>query len=465
MNLRALPSNQAEDSLDNRNAVIPVPFPEEQDIFCPQNIHNSWEDNTFSVNNEWTKVGNLENNQIIQSTDDLIGAKTKPIIDPQELIGFEFIKEHNEVKEKAKVTNWTNEGKFIIKFLNGGEELITYNDLINHYSQNQEENAELYSFQRILDHKTEKGVWQLKILWSNDEETWEPIKTIKTSVPLTVSRYAQENNLVNKKGFKWCKRHHHNPCRFVRALKVVCKAKMRKNLKKIKFGVEVPRSVKHTLELDEANGNKLWSNAIEKEINELLAHDTFIIKETRNDIPDEYQFIPSHMVLDIKFDGRRKARLVAGGNFTNPDDHDIYSGAVSIDSVRILLFIADLNKLLVIAADISNAYLHGKPNEKVYTTVNYGELTGKVLIIDKAQYGLKTSAARWHEARANVLLKKKFKPSKADMDLWMRKKKGEYEYIAVYIDDLIVASRDPMSVIEEVKTIGGFQLVLPWRGY
>jgi len=215
--------------------------------------------------------------------------------------------------------------------------------------------------------------------------------------------------------------------------------------------------VKHALELDEANGNKLWSDAIEKEINELLAHDTFIIKETRSDVPDGYQFIPSHMILDIKFDGRRKTRLVAGVNFTNPDEHDIYSGVISIDSVRILLFIADLNKLLVIAADISNAYLHGSTNEKVYTTVNYGELTGKALIIDKAQYGLKTSAARWHEV-ANVLLKMKFKPSKADMDLWMREKEGEYEYIAVYVDDLIVASRDPMSVIEEVKTIGNFQL-------
>jgi len=79
----------------------------------------------------------------------------------------------------------------------------------------------------------------LKILWSNDEETWEPMKTIKTSDLLTVSRYAHENNLVNKKGFKWCKRHHRNPCRFVRAVRVF-KAKVRKMLKKIKFGVEVP---------------------------------------------------------------------------------------------------------------------------------------------------------------------------------------------------------------------------------
>jgi len=52
----------------------------------------------------------------------LIGTETKPIIDPQDLIGFEFIEDHNEVKEKAKVTNWTKQGKFILEFLNCREE-------------------------------------------------------------------------------------------------------------------------------------------------------------------------------------------------------------------------------------------------------------------------------------------------------------------------------------------------------
>jgi len=60
----------------------------------------------------------------------------------------------------------------------------------------------------------------------------------------------------------------------------------------------------------------------------------------------------------------RKARIVAGGNHTNPDEQDIYSGVVSIEAVQILLFIADLNGLLVIAADISNAYLQGRSIHK-----------------------------------------------------------------------------------------------------
>ena len=42
---------------------------------------------------------------------------------------------------------------------------------------------------------------------------------------------------------------------------------------------------------------------------------------------------------------------------TNPDTSNIYSGVVSIENVRILILIADLNNLEEVAADISNAYV------------------------------------------------------------------------------------------------------------
>lgn len=43
-------------------------------------------------------------------------------------------------------------------------------------------------------------------------------------------------------------------------------------------------------------------------------------------------------------------------------------------------------------------------------------------------------------------------PSKADADFWMKKHKDAcYEYIANYVDDFNSFSKDPMSVIEELK--------------
>ena len=41
------------------------------------------------------------------------------------------------------------EGKFIVEFLNGGEELMNYNDLINIYNARDEEGAALWSFDKI----------------------------------------------------------------------------------------------------------------------------------------------------------------------------------------------------------------------------------------------------------------------------------------------------------------------------
>jgi hypothetical protein len=43
-------------------------------------------------------------------------------------------------------------------------------------------------------------------------------------------------------------------------------------------------------------------------------------------------------------------------------------------------------------------------------------------------------------------------PSKADTDFWMKQHKdGHYKYIANYVDDVISFSKNPMSVIEELK--------------
>ena len=71
-------------------------------------------------------------------------------------------------------------------------------------------------------------------------------------------------------------------------------------------------------------------------------------------------------MFDAKFDGRRKARLVAGGHRA-PDitREEAYSGVVSMETIRVTFVLAVLNNLDVCAADISTAFLHGKTKEKV----------------------------------------------------------------------------------------------------
>ena len=51
-------------------------------------------------------------------------------------------------------------------------------------------------------------------------------------------------------------------------------------------------------------------------------------------------------------------------------------------------------------------------------------------------YGTRSGGARWHDRLFDILQELKFKPSKADPDVWMRSEPGGtcYEYIAVYME-------------------------------
>ena len=102
------------------------------------------------------------------------------------------------------------------------------------------------------------------------------------------------------------------------------------------------------------------------------------------------------------------------------------------------------------AADTGNAYLEAKTKEKVGFTAGpeFGPLAGHTLLIYKALYGLRSSGARFHEKLADTLREQGFVPSFADPDVWMRDAGDTYEYVCVYVDDLLVAMKDPKSFMD-----------------
>jgi hypothetical protein len=51
-----------------------------------------------------------------------------------------------------------------------------------------------------------------------------------------------------------------------------------------------------------------------------------------------------------------------------------------------------------------------------------------------------------------------FEPCKCDSDIWMRQADYGYEYIAVYVDDLAIASRTPENIIKDLKDIHNLKL-------
>jgi hypothetical protein len=81
--------------------------------------------------------------------------------------------------------------------------------------------------------------------------------------------------------------------------------------------------------------------------------------DSGEDIPKGYQEIPYHIVFDVKYDLRHKARLVAGGN-----KEDIYSGVAHMDTVRIGFFLGELYGLFCFACVIRNAFCTEKPRRR-----------------------------------------------------------------------------------------------------
>ena len=83
----------------------------------------------------------------------------------------------------------------------------------------------------------------------------------------------------------------------------------------------------------------------------------------------------------------------------------------------------------------------------------FGALEGHTFLIRKALYGLRSSGARWHDRLYNSLTGMGFTPCKSDPDIWMRPCKDHYEYIACYVDDLLLASKNPQGIIDALMAV------------
>ena len=101
--------------------------------------------------------------------------------------------------------------------------------------------------------------------------------------------------------------------------------------------------------------------------------------------PDGFQKIRVHFVYAVKHDGRFKARLVADGHLTKEPVESIYSGVVSLRSLRMVVFLSQLNDLEIWGADVGNAYLEAYTDEKlcIIAGPEFKELQGHLLIMIK----------------------------------------------------------------------------------
>lgn len=300
--------------------------------------------------------------------------------------------------------------------------------------------------------RTTKG-WEIYVIWKDGSSNFVPLSEMKESFPVETAMYAVEHRLSEEPAFAWW-------VNWVlkKTKQVINKVKSKYWERTHKYGIKIPHSVAEAKQIDDANGNTLWQDAIKQE----MTNNRVAFEEYNGDIKKliGYKPITGHLVFDVKLgeNFRRKARFVADGHKTTAPSSLRYSTVVSRDSVRILLMIAALNDLDVQSADIQNAFLTAPNLEKCYMIAGpeFIDEEGKVFLVKRALYGLKSAPQAFRSFLADNIEELGFFSSEADPDVWLRlntKPDGEkyYEYILCYVDDVLCLSVNATEVMHTLQ--------------
>ena len=206
--------------------------------------------------------------------------------------------------------------------------------------------------------------------WETGEITEQSLSLIAADDPVTCAIYAKKHDLLQLDGWKRLKHIAKNQKQLTRAINQSNIRQVRRSAV-YQFGFLIPKDYKQALQLDEQNGNSKY-DATKLEMDQINEYKVFqdhgkakIDPKSRkvSNAPDGYQKIRVHLIFAVKHDGRHKARLVAGGHLTRDPIESIYSGVVSIRSLRLVIFLAKLNNVEVWGADIGNEYLEATPKK------------------------------------------------------------------------------------------------------
>lgn len=225
--------------------------------------------------------------------------------------------------------------------------------------------------------------------------------------------------------------------------------------------------VDEPITIDEAlNGPnaKEWSIATKSEIDSLKQNKTWDLV----DPPNDKNIVGCKWVFKHKRDEngdiqRFKARLVAQGYSQKPgiDYDEVFAPVARYNSIRSILAIVNEFDLELHQMDVKTAFLHGELDEEIYMAQPEGFVDEnnpeKVCKLRKSLYGLKQAARCWNQALHKFLIESDYIQSNADPCIYIKRVKlNDKEclvIVAVYVDDLIIASNDTVILLEEKRKL------------
>ena len=197
----------------------------------------------------------------------------------------------------------------------------------------------------------------------------------------------------------------------------------------------------------------MWKTAMDEEVASLHSNDTW----TLEDVPQGIKPIPVKWVYKIKKDAagnieRYKARLVAKGFMQREgiDFNEVYAPVSKHTTLRALLSTVAVENLELHQLDVRTAFLNGILEEDIYMAQPPGYEKGgprTTCHLKKALYGLKQAPRAWHTKLKGELESMGFEASETDAGLYIQRSKEDNVYILVYVDDILIATKQEDNVI------------------
>ncbi|KAF8701274.1 Reverse transcriptase (RNA-dependent DNA polymerase), partial [Rhizoctonia solani] len=190
-----------------------------------------------------------------------------------------------------------------------------------------------------------------------------------------------------------------------------------------------------------------WQKAMAKEVSTFKKMDTYNL----TNLPPGHKAIGNAWVFTLKRNAngtpaRYKGQLVAQGFSQQPgiDFDETFAPVVRLDSIQLLLSIANQNDWDIQQLNVNSAYLHAKVNKELYMQqIPYFEdSTNQVLKLKRSIYGLKQAGRMWNKLYNTKLKSLGYLPCLTDACVYkcMVNTEGELciSIIATHVDNSIV---------------------------
>nr|GEW95600.1 retrovirus-related Pol polyprotein from transposon TNT 1-94 [Tanacetum cinerariifolium] len=143
---------------------------------------------------------------------------------------------------------------------------------------------------------------------------------------------------------------------------------------------------------------------------------------------------------------KNKARLVAQGHTQEEgiDYEEVFTPVARIEAIRLFLAYASFIGFTVYQMDVKSAFLYGTIDEEAYVMqplrFQDPEFLARVYKVEKAMYGLHQAPRAWYGTLSKYLLTNSFQKGTIDQTLFIRKHRGDFLLVQVYVHDIILES-------------------------